>query len=243
MRIPRVFVDHPLEPDVQLDLPSGAANHLSKVLRMRPGQRVALFNNQDGRDYEATLCQVNKKTVSAAITAAGPVETRSSLSIHLALGISKGDRMDYAIQKSVELGVDSITPLFTERVNVRLDRKRIERKLAHWTGVTVSACEQSGRRWIPGLNGPLDLRTWLSDLQHQTLMLDHESNLSLRGLDRPGQHVALLVGPEGGLTEDEKQLAYNAGCNGIRLGQRIMRTETAPVAAIAAIQTLWGDFC
>lgn len=242
MRIPRVFVDQPLEVGTTTELPSGAAAHLSKVLRMRPGQKAILFNGRDGKDYAAKLTLVTKRSVSAQIAFSGPAETETALSIHLAIGISKGARMDYAIQKSVELGVSTVTPLFTSRVNTRMNSERIERKMHHWLGVIINACEQSGRRRLPRLNQPTELSSWLNQSNGQTLLLDHESSSNLQDLATPDSDITLLIGPEGGLSKEEKQAAFESGCKGIRLGPRVMRTETAPVAAIAAIQALWGDF-
>jgi len=159
----------------------------------------------------------------------------------LGVGISRGERMDFAIQKSVELGVFAITPLLTERGVVQLRAERQAKRMAHWQGVLVSACEQSGRSRMPTLHPSATLGDWLAT-QRDGLMLYHRAADTLASVPHPGSSLKLLVGPEGGLSEEERAMALASGFRGVRLGPRVLRTETAPLAAIAAIQALWGDF-
>ncbi len=243
MRRPRNYFSGKLPVGGEIDLPTGIVRHLVQVLRMGEGQEIVLFNGQDGIDYRAVLTEAGKRRARARILSAGNPESLPKLQIHLALGISRGERMDLAIQKAVELGVSSIAPLVTERTQRKLTPDRLEKKLHHWSKVIISACEQSGRRRLPALHAPQDFRGWLKNPLPRTLLLDPEARQCLREMSRPEQHLGLLIGPEGGFSEREKILAKKAGCAGVRLGPRILRTETAPMAAIAAIQVLWGDFC
>ena len=242
MRIPRCHVDMALAANTEVTLPEAAARHLRQVLRLRPGDAAILFNGHDGIDYQSRLLSQSKRAVRAQITSAGTVEPAPELAIHLALGISKSARMDFALQKAVELGVASITPLITERTVVRLPEDRMAKRMNHWQGIIVNACEQSGRRWLPDLNRVQRLDTWLENNKIPGLLLDPEAGKCLPDLPRPETGICILVGPEGGLSDQEKQLAGANGLTGIRMGPRIMRTETAPLAAIAAIQVCWGDF-
>ncbi len=210
---------------------------------MQPAQEIILFNGRDGRDYPATLLQVGKKAVVAHIISSTAVEPPAKLAIRLALGISRGERMDLALQKSVELGVQQITPLFTQRTQVKLSISRQKKRMQHWQGVITSACEQSGRRLIPELHPPQSLDQWLQKNNGNVLFMDPEAEASLADMDNPeASGLCFLVGPEGGFSAEERKAATHAGCTAVRLGPRILRTETAPIAAIAAAQTLWGDF-
>lgn len=242
MRIPRCYIDHTLATGDILELPEGTARHIAQVLRMRSGETLRLFNGQDGRDYSAELVDISKRAVRVRIETADEPQPPTTLGIQLAIGISKGERMDFVLQKSTELGVSEIIPLFTERSVVRLSEERMAKRLEHWQGVITSACEQSGRAWLPHLYQPHTLEEWLSKKRPATLLLDHRAAHTLVERPQPHGEIALLIGPEGGLAATEREMAIGLGCNGIRLGPRILRTETAPLAAIAAIQTLWGDF-
>jgi 16S rRNA (uracil1498-N3)-methyltransferase len=201
---------------------------------------ITLFNG-DGREYQAQLSVCRKDVAQAKVIAASDLKPPPPISIHLAIGISKGERMEFALQKSVELGVMEITPLFTQRCVVRLQGERLEKRLNHWRKIIIAACEQSGRCRIPQLHPAIDLAPWLDGRNGGGILLDHRSTNSLPDLPAPTGSVCLLIGPEGGLDEDERKLATTAGFEGVRLGPRIMRTETAPLAAIAGIQLLWGD--
>ena len=241
MRTTRVYADLPLDLAEQVTLPAGPARHLTQVLRLAAGDPVTLFNG-DGYDYPARLLATDRHGATVLIKERSGPEPIASLEIHLGLGISKGERMDYALQKAVELGVASLTPLFTERCQVRLDGERLERRLEHWRGIIVSACEQSGRRRLPTLASAVPLEPWLSRQGGTRLLLDPDARLALPELDAPTDATTLLVGPEGGLSQQERGQAERRGFQSVRLGPRILRTETAPLAAIAAIQALWGDF-
>ncbi len=241
MRNPRIFSPQPLSPDQEIVLEAAATRHLAQVLRLKPGMQITLFNG-DGREYQAQLTACSKEGATAMVLTASEPEPQPPLSIHLAIGISKGERMEFALQKSVELGVMEITPLFTQRCMVRLQAERLEKRLNHWRGIVTAACEQSGRCHIPQLQQATDLATWLANRNGGGILLDHRSSSTFADLPAPTDEICLLIGPEGGLDESERKLATAAGFTGVRLGPRIMRTETAPLAAISAIQMLWGDF-
>jgi len=241
MRIPRIYTPQPLAAGATLTLEAEPSRHLALVLRLGAGDTVTLFNG-DGRDYPARIETPARAGARLSVAAPGEPEPPPALPVTLALGVSKGERMDFALQKSVELGVEAIQPLFTERSVVRLRDERLQRRLQHWRRVIVAACEQSGRRCVPDLAEPLGLAPWLEQ-QPGGLLLDHRSEWTLPALPPPGSDgVTLLIGPEGGLAPRERDSARAHGFTGVRLGPRIMRTETAPIAAIAAIQALWGDF-
>ena len=226
-----------------MELPANVVRHLVQVLRMRADQEIILFNGEDGIDYRAVLTHVARRKASVRILSAGEPEAVADLQIHLALGISRGERMDLAIQKAVELGVSSVTPLITERTRTRLTEERREKRQRHWQNIIISACEQSGRRRLPQLHHPMNLDEYLQEAPDHVLLLDPEAKPCLREIPDPGKELGLLIGPEGGFSDRERTLAVKAGCTEVRLGPRVLRTETAPLAAIAAIQTLWGDFC
>lgn len=242
MRLTRVFIEHPLHQGDEVALPAGPARHLAQVLRLTPGDPLILFNG-DGYDYSCRLSTTPRGGATVVVEAVSGPEPALPLEIHLALGISKGERMDYAIQKAVELGVERLTPLFTARSQVRLDGARLQRRMEHWRGILIAACEQSGRRRLPRLDTALGLDDWLAgELGEGFFLLDPRAESSLTQVAPPTAGVGLLVGPEGGLSPRERTLAQDRGCQGVRLGPRILRTETAPLAAIAVAQALWGDF-
>ena len=240
MRVPRICVDLTLESGIEVTLPSDAVRHLRRVLRMPDGARLALFNGGGG-EFEATL--VSGGGARARVGAYRPVATESGLELGLAQGLSRGTRMDYAIQKAVELGVHWIQPLVTERSVVRPDPERAGRHRDHWRGVVASACEQCGRALLPPVHDPLPLSEWLDRLPpfSDKLIATPEATRSLAALPRPGSSLVLLVGPEGGLTSREVAAARDRGFTAISLGPRILRTETAAVVALSAAQLLWGD--
>lgn len=242
MRQTRVFVEAPLVPGQCIALPPEASRHLRQVLRLGAGASITLFNG-DGYEYAACLESIERQSAHARVLSQGECEPEPVVQIHLALGISRGERMDYALQKAVELGVTSLTPLLTERTVVRLDAKRLERRLEHWRGVILAACEQSARRRLAQLHPPLGLADWLKQAPAGTLVLDPQADRALTALAPPAHGaLSLLIGPEGGLSPKEREQAWQAQCLGVRLGPRVLRTETAPLAAIAVIQALWGDF-
>jgi len=242
MRQPRIYTDHPLEPGREVRLDSASSRYLLKVLRLRPGASLLLFNG-DEREFQGRVEAIAENRVNARIETLNRCETATRLQLNLLIGVSKGERMDFAIRKAVELGVTGITPLFTSRSVVRLQGERLQRRISHWQGVVVSACEQCGRCRLPKLHAPDSLQDAVqsaaSDLR---LVLHHRGESGLDQLKPPEECIDLLVGPEGGLEAEEIVQARQQGFVPLRLGPRIMRTETAPLAALAAIQTLWGDF-
>ena len=241
MRIPRIFTDSPLAVGSQCQLDDNAANHVGRVLRMQAGQALLLFNG-DGHDYHATITEAGKKHVLVAVTEAAGNETESPLRVVLAQTLSKGDRMDYAVQKAVEMGVSEIVPLTTERCDVKLKGDREDKRLRHWQQVAISAAEQCGRARIPEIQPVMTVQQWLEHARacDLRLVLHHRTERSLNTLEKPSS-IALMIGPEGGLTAEEIALAEDNGFLPVALGPRVLRTETAPVAAIALCQWLWGD--
>ncbi|MBK1649361.1 16S rRNA (uracil(1498)-N(3))-methyltransferase [Rhabdochromatium marinum] len=238
----RVFTDEPLAGDREVTLESTTAKYLLKVLRLRAGDNFWLCDGQ-GRDFPAQIQRTQGTHLIARLGPPGDLEPPPTLHIRLGLGVSKGERMDFAIQKAIELGVARITPLWTQRSVVRLDGERLARRLTHWRGVITAACEQSGRRWMPELQPASALTPWLAAGQPQGLLLHHGAASGLDQLPPPRDGLlTLLIGPEGGLAPDERRQASDHGFTAVRLGPRILRTETAPLAAIAAAQILWGDF-
>lgn len=242
MSRPRIYIDTEFSSGASLELPEGAARHLVQVLRLKPGEAFTLFNGQGG-EFEATLESAGKRDAVARVGAFDDVNRESPLSITLAQCVSKGDRMDYTLQKAVELGVKEIVPLLSARSVVKLDGERWQKKLEHWRGVILSACEQSGRTRIPALHAVTPLQNWLSSTQPGLhLVLAPSAAQSLRALSRPAASASLLIGPEGGLSDSEIALSQQHHHTTVSLGPRVLRTETAGVAALSAIQALWGDF-
>ena len=241
MRIPRVYSPQTMAIGDCIELEAGAARHLTSALRMSPGQVITLFNGQGG-EYTAELIEVKKGKAKVSITNFDRVSRESSLSIHLAIGISRGERMDWIMQKATELGVSEITPLFTERCEVKLSGDRLEKKVGHWQQVAISACEQSQRNTVPLVNNPKKLEQWQASCDASLkLVLHHRTESNLADTPRPSAEVALLIGPEGGLSEREIEQAIAFNFRPLALGPRVLRTETAPLAAIAILQSLWGD--
>ena len=241
MRIQRVYTDQPLVAGGEITLEEDSSHHLYHVLRMQAGDSINLFN--DGTEFAATLGQIGKTGATAVLRKLVHEEPPAVLEIHLLIGISRGERMDFALQKATELGATRITPVFTKRCVVKLNEKKQASRMAHWSKIIVNACEQSGRCRLPRLDPPLEIGEAV--IKHNggsALLLDHRSNKTLKDIKKPKNNVTILVGPEGGLSSEERKLAKAQGFTGARLGPRVMRTETAPLAAIAAIQTLWGDF-
>jgi len=219
------------------------AHHATQVLRLRPGAVIRLFNGH-GQEWDAVLQEIRRAEIRLDVGV--PVETiaEPSLCITLAQGIARNDRMDFILQKSVELGISRIQPLWMQRCQTRIRGERLEKRLGHWQGVITSACEQCGRSTLPELHWPEDYTTWISrqDPSSLGLLLQPDSTQNLHELPTPKKDIVVLVGPEGGLNEEEQRLAAVSDFRGIRLGQRILRTETAALSALASIQTLWGDF-
>lgn len=240
MRTVRIYHSGPLQTGDNLFLDDDAANHVGRVLRMQVGQLLQLFNG-DGHNYAATITDITKKQVQVLITEAVPNPVESPLRIHLGQGISRGDRMDFAIQKAVELGVNEITPLFTERCGVKLDGERLSKRNEQWQKIAISACEQSGRSVVPTVHPAISLAAWLTQpTKELALTLDPRASATIKTLT-PALAIRLVIGPEGGFTDHEVAITASAGFNGIQLGPRILRTETAALTAISALQLQFGD--
>lgn len=238
MRLSRFFIDAPLALGEHV-LPDASAHYIGRVLRLAPGASVQLFDGS-GQEYLAELLEVSKKTVRVQLHESVSGMQESRLRVHLGQGLSRGERMDWAIQKATELGVAEITPIMSERCEVRLKDERADKRLAHWRQIAISACEQCGRSVLPVIHPPQPLTEWLAT--------DAELKLVLHPVAEPlASHLApttlaFLIGPEGGLSDGELAQAQGAGFQAARLGPRVLRTETAPVVALSVAQQLWGDF-
>ncbi len=244
MRTIRLHVDLPLTPDSDVTLPAAAAGHATRVLRLRSGDALVLFNG-DGHDYPAHLRGVSRAGASVRIAArTAPAAPESPLALTLAQGIARGDKMDLILQKATELGVTRIVPLITDRTEIRLDAERSGKRMDHWRGVIAGACEQCGRARLPELSTPRSLAEWTTTvdaIDGLRLRLDPGAADGPRAL--PAFTAACLVaGPEGGLAPADHALLQAAGFAGLRLGPRVLRTETAGLAALAVLQALHGDF-
>ncbi len=251
--MPRFYTNHPLALDDNHALPESVLRHI-QVLRLRVGDTLTLFNGQGG-EWHATLTHLDKRSGSIRIHHHDPIERESPLRVELVQAVSHGDRMDYTLQKAVELGVMRIQPLITQRVGVRLSEDRWAKKQAHWQGVVIAACEQCGRNTIPEVLPVLDWTAWQKQNHHDSLTHDDEcttlhrwilspvGTVCLTALRTPntGECVQLLAGAEGGLTPDEESSLLAQGWLAWRLGSRILRTETAALAALAILQAHWGD--
>ncbi|GAB3104351.1 16S rRNA (uracil(1498)-N(3))-methyltransferase [Lysobacter terrae] len=243
MRTIRVHVDAPLAPGTELALPESAAAHLARVLRLTVGDECVLFNG-DGHDHDARIVALDKRGLRVAVGSSRPVQNESPLRIVLLQGVARGEKMDLILQKATELGVAAIAPLWSQRSEVKLDGARADKRLAHWRGVVTSACEQCGRARVPEVASPLSLAATLQQLPTGglRLILDPEGELAFAAL--PADATATLylaVGPEGGWSDIDREQLRAAGFRGLRLGPRILRTETAGLAAIAALQAGFGD--
>ena len=244
MRLTRIFVPQTLTVGAQIVLPAQAGAHLTRVLRLEPGAPLTLFNGEGG-EYAATLSPANGKQCLARVSRHDHIERESPLAVTLLQGIARGERMDLIVQKATELGVALIVPLLTERSVVKLDAKQRERKREHWQAIANSACEQCGRNRVPLIAAPLALGDSLADLaaDARRCLLAADAGATLAGVvAQSRQPVVLLIGPEGGLAENEQEFARVQGFVGCRLGPRVMRTETAGLAALAVLQTVAGDF-
>ncbi len=240
----RFFYDGSLTPGQIVTLPDAAGQRIRHVLRWSLGQVLILFNGS-GYDHSAELVTCSKKAVRARVGPCIRQESPPVLRIHLALGILRGERMDFSLQKAVELGVQTITPLFTQRTLIQLSGAPLARRIAHWQGVIRHACEQSGRSLLPEQRPAHSFADWLAQPEQAAdtmLLLDPQAESHLPQINQPARSVLITVGPEGGLTTTERAQAIQHGMMPVRLGPRILRAETAPLAALAAIQALWGDY-
>ncbi len=242
MRTTRIYQNQLLATGSRLVLDAETSHYLGTVLRLRPGAALLVFNSRDG-EFAAHIASAEKQSLSIELSAQQRPPSAASLSIHLGLGISRGDRMDFAIQKSTELGVSHITPVYSQYGEVKLKEDRVENKLRHWSRIATSAAEQSGRLDIPAVSTPQSLEEWQSSLGESVRLL-----LDPSGPEKIGQNIgsreqgfALLIGPEGGFAERELEWAVKRGFKIVSLGPRILRTETAPAAALAILQHRFGD--
>mgnify|MGYP000050009849 CR=1 FL=1 len=244
MRISRIYTADELSVGQMLQLDRDASNHLSRVLRLKVGNPVVLFNG-DGSDYHGVIEIIERNQVSVHIQNSESQNMESPLHIHLYQGVSRGDKMDLTLQKGVELGIKEFTPLLTERCGVKLDLKRWEKKVQHWEKVIQSACEQCGRSTLPRLNPVIEISTALEQTNsshHFFLHPDAKESFSAYSEAEPTASIALWVGPEGGFSDKEVEQALNNNITPVQLGPRVLRTETAALAAVSVMNTLWGDF-
>ncbi len=239
MRLSRFFIDAPLSLG-RHQLPEAQAHYIGRVLRLATGDAVQLFDGS-GQEYLGELVEVGKKSVQVELREQFAGLAESPLHLHLGQGLSRGERMDWAIQKATELGATEITPIVSERCEVRLKDERADKRLAHWRQIAISACEQCGRSVVPVIHPPMPLAEWLAQTAAELKLVLHPVAETLASHARPAS-LAFLIGPEGGLTDDEVAAAQRAGYRAARLGPRVLRTETAPVVALSVAQQLWGDF-
>lgn len=243
MAAPRIYVNTRLHTGIEIILDTAAANHLINVLRLKQGAPVIFFNGEGG-EYCGVLSTVTKKTVGVTLESFDGKDNESPLRVHLGQVIGKGERMDYALQKSVELGVAEITPVISERCEVRLKGERLIKKVAHWQRIVNSACEQCQRNRIPRVNSPQLLSEWLALREETVRWICHpgiSSSLSPMDPALSPASAAVLIGPEGGFSDTEFVLATAQGFEGKLFGTRVLRTETAPVVALTLLQSQWGD--
>jgi len=238
--VPRFFAPVQLSLGAEIDLPERVARHCA-VLRLRRGDSIVLFNGEGG-EFSSELTRVSRGDARAHVISRQTPERESPLAIALAQCVSSGDRMDATLQKSTELGVSRIVPIASERSIVRLSSDRADRRVAHWRNVVIAACEQCGRNQVPEVGAIIGFDAFLGQAAADglRLLLAPDADRDLKQLEPPGK-VTLLVGPEGGLAPEERQRAERSGFIPVRFGPRVLRTETAPLAAIAAMQALWGD--
>jgi 16S rRNA (uracil1498-N3)-methyltransferase len=242
MAIPRIHCDQKLGPGAQFALAPEAAQHVAKALRLKAGDALVVFDGRGG-EYEATIQRIDKDRVDVKVGAYRDASRESALALGLVQGLPEADKMDWIIQKATELGVAWIQPIVCERSVVRLSGERAARREAHWRRVAIAACEQSGRTQVPEVRPALGFVSWVAMPAACARWMLQPAAPALTGHAPPHGALELLVGPEGGLSERERELALGQGALPVSLGERVLRTETAPLAALAAIHALWGDFC
>ena len=243
MRIPRIYTPQILTQGEELVITGQTAHHVTHVLRLRNGAPVQVFDGT-GREHRALVNTIKRSEIILKIAEAITIRPESSLDITLLQGIARNDRMDFILQKAVELGVNVIQPLWTQHSQAHLKGSRLEKRFKHWQGVIISACEQCGRATVPQLAAAKNYSEWMSNPETRglRLLLQPDSKTGLGTIKPTEEKIYVLVGPEGGFDMDEQVLAKSAGFTGICLGPRILRTETAAMAVLAGMQTLWGDF-
>lgn len=245
MRSTRVHVPGPLTAGSRQTIEGDAANHITRVLRLTPGDPLTLFDGRGG-EHTARIEGFRKGAVIVEVGERSPTDRESPLSLTLAQGVSRGERMDWVVQKATELGVSRIVPVLTERTVVKLDAGQAERRLSHWQGIAIAACEQSGRNRVPEISAPVALHEFLQREKESgatRLLLSPAGARRVGDLQPPesGGGILVLIGPEGGLAESEQEAALAAGFAAVRMGPRVLRTETAAIAALTLIQHQFGD--
>src|SRR5215469_7838173 len=243
MRLTRVYVDAALESGMRLSLPASAAGHLTRVLRLRPGAALILFNGRGG-EYAASLERAAGSKATVEVGEHQAIERESPFPLTLAQGVSRGERMDLVVQKATELGVTRLVPVLTERSVVRLDEEQSDRKSSHWRAIVTAACEQCGRNRLPEVALPAQLREFLRQPAGESvrLLLSPAATRRIEDVPRPASSVTVLIGPEGGLSDEEQADALTYGFTAVNLGPRVLRTETAAIVALALLQRQFGDF-
>ncbi|MCS2166228.1 16S rRNA (uracil(1498)-N(3))-methyltransferase [Scandinavium manionii] len=241
MRIPRIYHPEFITAGSQIALSEDAANHVGRVLRMGAGQAIQLFDGSN-QVFEAEIIQAEKKSVRVNVLSGETDDRESPLHIHLGQVMSRGEKMEFTIQKSIELGVSLITPLFSERCGVKLDAERLNKKLQQWQKIAIAACEQSGRNVVPEIRPAMTLEQWCAEEESGLkLNLHPRASASINTLPQPVERVRLLIGPEGGLSADEIAMTARYAFTDILLGPRVLRTETTALTAITALQVRFGD--
>jgi 16S rRNA (uracil1498-N3)-methyltransferase len=243
VRLNRVFLDAPLNTGSRATLTGSAAGHVVRVLRLKPGEPLTLFNGT-GQEFVGTVLAARADAVTVAVGAAHAVDRESPLPLVLVQGVSRSERMDLTVQKATELGVTRLVPVLTERSVVKLDAAQAARKLAHWRAIAIAACEQSGRNRPPEVQAAVAYRDFIRAPPEvpTRLLLSPQASMRMADLPRPPAGVMVLIGPEGGLSAPEQEQARAAGFIGVRLGPRVLRTETAALAALTLLQREFGDF-
>ena len=238
----RIFQASSLSSQQLISLDEKASHHLARVLRVRVGDEVILFNGAGG-EYTSVITRIDKKSVTVEVGVYSSQDRESALNIELAQGIARGEKMDMIIQKAVELGVKKITPLISERSQVKLAEERQEKRLQHWRSIVISACEQCGRNRLPEINAPMSLTTWLAQVQADKafVLSPHLTEKLASAALSPAARIVVLIGPEGGLSESEVQQALAREFIPLNLGPRVLRTETATVSALSVLQYSYGD--
>lgn len=240
MRISRLYLPVSFASGEQVELDEDSAHYLRTVLRLKKSADITVFNGQGG-EWQGTVIEIHRKRVVISVSDWVDRSAESPLKVILGQAVSRSDRMDMAVQKAVELGVNRISPLLTERCVVQLKGEKTQHKMQHWNRIVQNAAEQSGRTLLPEVDQPAVLDQWVSDQDGLKIFLDPHADQSLPELQPQTGQVTLLSGPEGGFTDQERQIAKDAGFVPIKLGKRILRTETASLTALAAVQLLWGD--
>jgi len=243
MALTRLFIHEELRPGQVVRLDQEQVRYIGRALRLRPGDALTVFNGESG-EFEASLTSIDKTTADVTVRAQLETDAESALKVHLVQGISRGERMDVIVQKATELGVKRISPVLTDHGVVKLDGKRAGKRREHWQKIANSACEQCGRTRPPLIDDPVPLKAWFgakTDATDVDLILRPGATMSMAALEAPQTKVCLLIGPEGGFSDNEFEDAEVAGFTAVSLGPRILRTETAAIAAVAVVETLWGD--